>query len=66
MNDICRDRATDPVQLATTSRLSLESTERTTSAVNEHLANLATLEAADFQLDEKAFPRCSSNTSTMW
>ena len=51
MNDSLLDRATDLVRLATTIRSGLESAERTIPAINEHLADLATLGITDFQIE---------------
>jgi hypothetical protein len=51
MNDSVLDRATDLVRLATTIRSGLESAERTIPAINEHLADLATLGITDFQME---------------
>ena len=51
MNDSLLDRATDLVRLATTIRSGLESAERTIPAINEHLADLATLGITEFQIE---------------
>jgi hypothetical protein len=51
MNDSLIDHATDLVRLATTIRSGLESAERTIPAINEHLAELAMLGIADFQIE---------------
>ena len=51
MNDSLLIRATDLVRLATTIRSGLESAERTIPAINEHLADLATLGITDFQIE---------------
>jgi len=51
MNDSLLDRATDLVRLASTIRSGLETAERTIPAINEHLADLATLGITDFQIE---------------
>ena len=51
MNASLLNRATDLVRLATTIRSGLESAERTIPAINEHLADLATLGITDFQIE---------------
>ena len=51
MNDSLLGCTTDLVRLATTIRSGLESAERTIPAINEHLADLATLGITDFQIE---------------